>query len=64
MTVYVRDGTRAFHQPEFEGGYCETLVIGVCGVRRNLYVLNCYRKLDLDDRIFDCLLASMATVHT
>ena len=31
-------------------------------VRQNLYVYSLYRN-DLDDRIFDCLLASMAAVQ-
>ena len=35
----------------------------VCGVRQNLYVYSLYRKTDLDNRIFDCLLASMAAVQ-
>ena len=35
----------------------------VCGVRQNLYVYSLYRNPDLDDRIFDCLLASMAAVQ-
>ena len=35
----------------------------VCGVRQNLYVFSLYRNPDLDDRIFDCLLASMAPVQ-
>ena len=30
---------------------------------QNLYVLSLYRNRDLLDRIFDCLLASMAAVH-
>ena len=38
--------------------------IRVCGVRQNLYVYSLYRNPDLDDRIFDCLLASMAAVQT
>ena len=36
---------------------------GVCGVRQNLFVFSLYRNPDLDDRIFDCLLASMAAVQ-
>ena len=32
-------------------------------MRQNLYVFSLYRKPDLDDRIFDCLLASMAAVQ-
>ena len=39
------------------------LVFRVCGVRQNLYVYSLYYNPDLGDRIFDCLLASMASVH-
>ena len=39
------------------------LVFRVCGVRQNLYVYSLYRNPDLDDRIFDCLLASIAAVQ-
>ena len=60
--AYVRDGYGAFRQPKFECGCCEMLVFRVCGVRRNLYVYSFYRNPDLDDRIFDCLLKSMAAV--
>ena len=35
----------------------------VCVLRQNLYVHSLYRNPDLDDRIFDCLLASMAAVQ-
>ena len=42
---------------------CEMLVFRVCGVRQNLYVYILYLNRDLDDRIFDCLLASMAAVQ-
>ena len=38
------------------------LVFKVCGVRQNIYVYSLYRNPDLDDQIFDCLLASMAAV--
>ena len=43
--------------------YIELLVFRVCGTRQNLYVYSLYRYPDLDDRIFDCLLASMAAVQ-
>ena len=33
-------------------------------MRQNLYVYSLYRNLDIDDLIFDCLLASMAAVQT
>ena len=39
------------------------LVFRLCGVRQNLYVFSLYRNPDLDDRTFDCLLASMAAVQ-
>ena len=32
-------------------------------MKQNLYVYSLYRNLDLDYRIFDCLLASMAAVQ-
>ena len=63
MATYVRDGYGAFRQPKFECGCCEMLVLGVCGVRQNLYVYSLYRNPDLNDRIFDCLLASIAAVQ-
>ena len=53
-----------FRQPKFECGCCEILVFRVCGVRQNLYVFSLYRNPDLNHRIFDCLLASMAAVQT
>ena len=61
MAAYVRDGYGAFRQPKFECGCCKNADFRVCGVRQNLYVCSLYRNPDLDDRIFDCLLASMAT---
>ena len=44
-------------------GCCEMVVFMVCDVRQNLFVFSLYRNPDLDDRIFDCLLASMAAVQ-
>ena len=38
-------------------------VFRVCGGRQNLYVFSLYRNPDLDDRIFNCLLASMVSVQ-
>ena len=64
MAADVRDGYGAFRQHKFECGCCEMLGFRVCGVRQNLYVLSLYRNTDLDDRIFYCLLASMAAVQT
>ena len=64
MASYVRDGYGAFRQPKFECGCCKMLVFRVCGVRQNLFVFSLYRKPDLDDRLFDCLLTSMVAVQT
>ena len=38
-------------------------VFRVCGVRQNLCVHSLYHNPDIDDRIFDCLLASMVAVQ-
>ena len=54
---------RRFLQTKFECGCCEMLFFSVCGERQNLYVFSLYCSPDLGDRIFDCLLASMAAVH-
>ena len=59
----VRDGYGAFRQPKFECGCCEILFFRVCGVRDNLYVFCLYRNPDVDDRIIDGFLASMAAVQ-
>ena len=61
--AYVRDGYGAFRQPKYDCGCCEMLVFMDFGVRQNLYVYSLYRNPDLDDPIFDCLLASMAAVQ-
>ena len=63
MAAYVRDGYVAFRQSKSECGCCEMLVFRVCGVRQNLYVYSLYRNPDRDNRIFDCLLASMAAAQ-
>ena len=39
------------------------LFFNVCGVREILYVYSLYRNTDLDDRIVDCLTASMAAMQ-
>ena len=54
MAAYVRDGY---------GALLRNAGIKVYGVRQNLHVYSLYRNTDLDDRIFDCLLASTAAVQ-
>ena len=39
------------------------LVVWVCGLRQNFYVYSLYRNPGQDDRIYDCLLTSMAAVQ-
>ena len=39
------------------------LGVRICDVRQNLNVFSLYRNNDLDNRIFDCLLASMADLQ-
>ena len=60
MAAYIRDGYGALRQPKFECGCCEMLVVRVCGLRQNIYVYSLYCNPDQDDRIYDCLLTSMA----
>ena len=62
MAAYVQDAYWAFCQLKFECGCCKMLVFKVCGVRQNLYVFSFYLNPDVDDQIFGCLLASMASV--
>ena len=64
MAACVPDGYGAFRQPKFECGCCEMLVFRACGVRQYLHVSSLYRNPVQNDRIFDCLLASMAAVQT
>ena len=63
MAAYVPDGYGAFRQPKFECGCFELMVVRVCGLRQNFYVYTLYRNPDQDDRIYDCLLTSMADVQ-
>ena len=63
IAAHVRDGYGAFCQPKFKCDCCEMMVFRVCGVRQDLYVYGLFRNADLDDRIFNCLLASMAAVQ-
>ena len=52
-----------FRQSKFECGCCEMLAFMVCGARKNLHVFSLFRNPDLDNRIFDCLLTSVAAVQ-
>ena len=63
MEAYIQDGYGEFRQPKFECGCCEMLFFRACDAIRNLYVFSLYCNPDLDARIFDCLLTSMAAVQ-
>ena len=63
MAAYVRNGYGAFRQYKFEYGCCEMLAFRVFSARQNFYVFSLYSKPDLNDLIFDCLVASMAAVQ-
>ena len=63
MAAYDEMGTDHFANPNFSVVVAEMLVFSAYGVRQNLYVYGLYRNPDLDDRIIDCLLASMAAVQ-
>ena len=63
MAASRRDGYGPFRQPKFECGCCEMLVVRVSGLRHNFYVYSLYHNPDQDDRIYDCLLTSMAAVQ-
>ena len=58
--AYLRDGQGAFHQHKYECGCCEMRIFRVCGVRQN-FVISYFRNRDLDRRILDCLITSMAS---
>ena len=60
--IYVRYSYGAFRQRKFECDCCEMLFFGICGERQNLYVYSLYSNPYLGNRIYDCLLESMATV--
>ena len=55
--------TEHLANPKFDCGCCEMLFFRICGVRQNIYVFSLYSNPDLNDRIFYCLLASMAAVQ-
>ena len=40
------------------------MVVRICGRRQNFYVFGVYRSPNTDDRVYDCLLSSMARIQT
>lgn len=56
----MRDGFSAYRQPSYECEFCEVIVVQICSSDKKFYVFGVYRKPDLSDNIFDCLLTAMA----
>ena len=64
LVAYVRDGFVVSRQNRFECSCCEMLVLRVCGSTCNFYLFNLYRSPSGDDRIYDCMLNSMASIQS
>ena len=63
MAVYIRKKFPASRKTSYECGCHEIQVIKVCGRYNNFYLCSVYRNPDLDDKIFDCLLITMAKIQ-
>ena len=63
IAAHVRDEYESFRQSKFECGFCEMLVLWVCGAKQNIYELSLYCNTDIYDQIWECLLASTAAVQ-
>ena len=63
MAVYVREGFCVSRRSEFECPCCEVVVLKVVGSVQNFYVFSVYRSPSTDDRIFNCLMDSMAAIQ-
>ena len=55
--------TEHFANPNLSVVVAKCCVFRVCGVAQNLFLYSLDRNPDLDDRIFDCLIGSMAAVQ-
>ena len=64
LTVYERDGFSAYRQRGYECGCCEVMVVRIVRSSHNFYAFGVYRNPDLSDKIFDCLLTTMAKVKS
>ena len=63
MAVCIRSGCSIFHKAIFECGCHEIQNIKVCGKHNNFHLFPVYWNHDVNDRIFDCLLVSMAAIQ-
>ena len=64
LAVYVRDGWCVSRQRTYECKCCEMMVLRVCGSVRNFYIFSVYRSPSIGDKIFDCMLESMAMIQS
>ena len=64
LALCVRKGFPAFRRAKYECTCCEMMVVRVCGSRQNYYLFGAYQNPSTDDRIFDCLLSSMALIQS
>ena len=64
MAVYIRDGFRAYRQPQFECSCHEVCVVRICGRVNNFYVYSFYRNPHHDDSIYNCMLESMCCAQS
>ena len=63
MAAYVRGGYGAFRQHKFECGCCKMLVFKMCGAGQKFYMFSLYHNLEIEDRIYECLLTAMAALQ-
>ena len=64
MAVYIRDGFRAYRQPQYECSCHEVCVLRICGRVSNFYVYSFYRNPHHDDSIYNCMLESMCRAQS
>ena len=63
FALYVREGFPASRVPKAECSCCEFMVAKVVGSRQNFYLFGVYRSPSTDDRVYDCLMNSMARIQ-
>ena len=60
----MRDGFSAHRQRGYEWACCEVIIVRICSSSHNFYVFGVYQNPDLSDKVFDCLLTSIAKVRS
>ena len=64
MALYVREGFAVTRLTQYECKCCEMMVTKIYGSRINFYIFCVYRSPNTDDRVYDCLLASMGAIQS